>query len=812
MEFTVMPIKAEIDFKQFSELIDGYDESRNSAILLEKNENSDLVARSKPITAEFFEKVFEKSGPYLSLYSELGFMTLPENVKYVQFINGQMYFIKNLEYRYLNNVGPENSIALQNGKCIIKKRLTLSNIFLSLSIPFDSLKQIKRRVELGFMANEFIQKFEDFKKRTLEYYDYNKDQNSIIDPLKTAAESLKLAVESLTFSNIALLCYNLKIRLKSTDSISICEAEQLYKHLEQDETGLIKDRFGFYSLNPYDITSPRFREDTKDLVKYGFPMPPSNYCLKWRENSKYLCARYLDISRIALLKLGKIVGIGEMIFYLTISELEKLDAYKIKELAAFRKNTFDRYEEPVLPSKLILFRGRFYQQLEESSSDEKRAIQGNSVSSQRIVFGPAININSFEDYDKFRSGSIIISKTLSPNLSILFNNALGVISENGGALSHAALIAREFDFPCLVQTEGASKISDGEIIELNGKTGIIRILDEQSYIRNRNNVDNRNYLDNKSYTDTINNIRSRNTIRKLEGVNILPKFEDSNKNFLWLDGSSLEAYGVGAKAANLSLLSKHFKVPPAFCVTNNEFKKILALPGTVQLNKQLINLHSEDLESIKKYSQKIMESIISYNFSSEFITELKDNVKKLGNGPLAARSSSALEDSSYASFAGQFDSYLNISDFDEIMSSIKKCWASFFNTRAIVYRLQNNIVEADPRMSVIIQQMIMPEFSGVVFTRAAKERNIMQIEAVEGAGENLVSGKTTPNSYTIDRDSISILKKAEKFQFDAVMIRNIAGLGLKIEDVFNKPQDIEWSVDKDRNLWILQSRPITAYI
>ena len=279
---------------------------------------------------------------------------------------------------------------------------------------------------------------------------------------------------------------------------------------------------------------------------------------------------------------------------------------------------------------------------------------------------------------------------------------------------------------------------------------------------------------------------------------------------LSLDGSNIGCFGVGTKAANLSLLSSSFNVPAGFCITNRVFKSIVRCAGVLDFNKEINAFDPGDFKSIEKISIKIRKRILTCKLQGSFVKDLKMFLDKLGKGPFAVRSSSVLEDKQKSSFAGQLDSYLNRRNFKDVEKSVKKCLASFYNSRAIAYRIKRNIVELEPRMSVVIQKMIQPVFSGVTFTKSPNEPSYIHIEAVSGLGANLVSGKSSPNSYDLDRASFTLRKNKENFQVDGRIVESIAKTALAIEKFFGQPQDIEWCVDKDMKIWVVQARPITA--
>ena len=222
----------------------------------------------------------------------------------------------------------------------------------------------------------------------------------------------------------------------------------------------------------------------------------------------------------------------------------------------------------------------------------------------------------------------------------------------------------------------------------------------------------------------------------------------------------------GGKATNLGFLIQNgFNVPNGFCIST-QIKKV---------DKDTKN------DIIKKYK------------------ELKSNV--------SVRSSATAEDAKNASFAGQFDTFLNIKDEKKLINSIEKCWKSIKSKRALSYLKDKNIKNV--KMAVIVQEMINPDFAGVIFTLdPISEKNIL-IEFVEGLGDKLVSGKITPNSYLIDRISFRIINKSGDTKINESLIKNLIKTSLQIEKLYKFPQDIEFAV-KDNKIFILQSRPITT--
>jgi pyruvate,water dikinase len=184
----------------------------------------------------------------------------------------------------------------------------------------------------------------------------------------------------------------------------------------------------------------------------------------------------------------------------------------------------------------------------------------------------------------------------------------------------------------------------------------------------------------------------------------------------------------------------------------------------------------------------------------------------LVGGPVAVRSSACAEDSAAASYAGQQETYLNVDGLRAVLEKIVECWLSFFTDRAVFYRAEKGSLE-DIAMAVVVQQMIDSKKSGVLFTvdpvHGRKDR--MVVEAAFGLGENVVDGEHTPDHYSLDRNGT--IKRSHivgKQVLDETELKFLAVLGRKLEEMHGCPQDIEWAFDQTGDLFLLQSRPITA--
>ena len=184
----------------------------------------------------------------------------------------------------------------------------------------------------------------------------------------------------------------------------------------------------------------------------------------------------------------------------------------------------------------------------------------------------------------------------------------------------------------------------------------------------------------------------------------------------------------------------------------------------------------------------------------DIFQNIRKSYRELGAEFVAVRSSGIAEDGLTASMAGQHDTYLHCGESD-LVKRIDDCWLSANNPRAVAYREENGITE--DRIAVIVQRMIDPLYSGVLFTAdpVTGDRNAMEMEWVMGTGEKLVSGEATPASTQWLKHFMPAVPKGSQC---------LPHLALEIEGHFGCPQDIECCVDKEYKLWILQARPITT--
>jgi len=296
---------------------------------------------------------------------------------------------------------------------------------------------------------------------------------------------------------------------------------------------------------------------------------------------------------------------------------------------------------------------------------------------------------------------------------------------------------------------------------------------------------------------------------------------------------------AGGKGANLGELSRleGINVPSGFCVSTQAYKRIIEENNEFNyLLDQLSLLGPGDLAKISQISAKIRAVIEETAIPQEIEEQIASHITLLGDmNAYAVRSSATAEDLPYASFAGQQDTYLNVKGREAILQSVKKCWASLFTDRAVIYRLRNGFDHRQVYLSVIIQRMVFPEASGVMFTAdpATSNRKVLSINSCFGLGEALVSGLVNADLFTVRDDRITDKVVAHKklgvyalreggtetrgIESEQQHIQTLTDeqvlrleqIGRKIEAYFACPQDIEWCLSGDR-FYIVQSRPITT--
>ncbi|MCP4357809.1 MAG: hypothetical protein GY796_07330 [Chloroflexi bacterium] len=330
-----------------------------------------------------------------------------------------------------------------------------------------------------------------------------------------------------------------------------------------------------------------------------------------------------------------------------------------------------------------------------------------------------------------------------------------------------------------------------------------------------------------------------------------------------------ESHGrVGGKCASLgSMIQANAPVPPGFAVTTDAYQEMLVTDDLgQQIHALLEEIEVEDVTAVSNTSQIIRTLIEQTPMPTgieQAIRTAYDNLchkctptpnpqplssqtklSEIQPLPVAVRSSATAEDLPGASFAGQQDTYLWIVGIEAVLSHVRKCWASLYTARAIVYRIEKGFPHEKVFMSVGVQKMVNAKTAGVMFTLNPinGDRSKVVIDASWGLGEAVVGGEVTPDNYMVDKIALEIIKRTispkmieyranpQEKRVDRVDVepdrqtaqcltdKEIIALTkyAKIaEKHYGRPQDLEWAIDADlappHNIVLLQSRPETVW-
>ena len=271
---------------------------------------------------------------------------------------------------------------------------------------------------------------------------------------------------------------------------------------------------------------------------------------------------------------------------------------------------------------------------------------------------------------------------------------------------------------------------------------------------------------------------------------------------------------AGGKGANLGELTQAgFPVPPGFVLTTAAYRVFvqandLQAAITAALHGAALN----DPAELARAATVIAAHFAAGRVPAEIANDLRRVYLALG-GPVAVRSSATAEDLPTASFAGQQETFLNVSGVAAVLEATQRCWASLWTARALAYRARQGISPEAVSLAVVIQRMVAAEAAGVLFTANPLTGDLdeMVINAVRGSGEALVSGQVTPEEIAVARGTWSVHRRdspAGQVLTDARSVQ-LARLGGQIEAHYGHPQDIEWAW-ADGQFHVLQARPITT--
>jgi pyruvate,water dikinase len=295
---------------------------------------------------------------------------------------------------------------------------------------------------------------------------------------------------------------------------------------------------------------------------------------------------------------------------------------------------------------------------------------------------------------------------------------------------------------------------------------------------------------------------------------------------------------AGGKGMSLSRLARAgLPVPEGFCVATEAYRRFVADAALQPLILEALDgLRAEQLESLEAASARIAELFRAAPLSEDLEEEILAAYSAMGPVAVAVRSSATAEDLAEASFAGQQDTYLNVSGGSSVLDATRRCWASLWNARAIGYRLKRGIDQASLALAVVVQELVLASAAGVMFTANPLNgrRDQLVINAAWGLGESVVSGAVSPDTIVLDKASGRILERRvadkermtlrarggtreeavpESWRRKSVLSRaesvELAALGSRVEGIYGRPMDVEWAFS-EREFYLLQARPITT--
>ena len=283
--------------------------------------------------------------------------------------------------------------------------------------------------------------------------------------------------------------------------------------------------------------------------------------------------------------------------------------------------------------------------------------------------------------------------------------------------------------------------------------------------------------------------------------------------------ATLPASLIGGKASNLArLAARDFPVPTARVVTTAAFERFIDLAGAMHAIDHLSEV-PPDRDAITAQSVRVRSAILACPLPTDLAEELVAAFLELSadGHSIVVRSSATVEDSASSSFAGMLSSLPGVRSAEEMAAAVKYCWASAFSPRAVLYARERGVAPHDIGVAVLLQRQIHSERSGLVFGRdpARRGTDVAIVEAIQGAGEDIVSGEVTPERYEFAPTSghVTLVSRPGGPQVSAERklsereVALLAGWARDAEEIFGSPQDVEWAFAHG-SFYLLQSRPL----
>ncbi len=301
----------------------------------------------------------------------------------------------------------------------------------------------------------------------------------------------------------------------------------------------------------------------------------------------------------------------------------------------------------------------------------------------------------------------------------------------------------------------------------------------------------------------------------------------------------VDSGSFGGKSASLGeLIAAGIPVPPGFAASTSAFRAFVDEAGLGgMIATEMSRLSPDDVDSVGAASHAISQAMRSAPVPEAVRDEVARRYAELGEPPVAVRSSALGEDSQDATFAGQQETYLWVRGADHVCDAVRDCWVSLYSPPAISYRAR--LEAQEPAMGVAVQEMVDAEVSGVLFTcnPVSGDPSMVAVNASWGLGLAVVGGEVTPDDYLVSKVTKEVVREhvhakeveyvpdaagrgavrrevpAERREIaclDAAAIGALVDVAGRIERYFGSHQDVEWAIARDGELFVVQSRPVTA--
>jgi pyruvate, water dikinase len=307
------------------------------------------------------------------------------------------------------------------------------------------------------------------------------------------------------------------------------------------------------------------------------------------------------------------------------------------------------------------------------------------------------------------------------------------------------------------------------------------------------------------------------------------------------DLSAADEERFGGKSTSLGeLMAGEIPVPPGFAIATSAFHAFLEGGGLeTRIADAVAGIKADDVTTVQAAADAIRDAVCATEVPDDVRADIVSAYAALGDDePVAVRSSAVGEDSGEATFAGQQETYLWVRGAEDVVAAVRDCWASTFSAPAMSYRAKM-AADKRPEMGVTVQRMVDAAVSGVMFTcnPVSGDPSVVAIDASWGLGLGVVGGEVTPDEYLVSKVTGEVVRRnvsAKHVEYradpsgrgtvcvpvdgarqseaclDDARLAALVDVARRVQKYFGSHQDVEWALDPDGELFVVQSRPVTA--